>query len=103
MNKTVLIAIGVVAAGAAIWGGLQIRQSIVCSGLEEEYLNSASNLKSTVQTQSLMSQLGKPDDSFVTLLKIEEERFLATIAEIHRTCGGTAAGTAIRKGREIML
>ncbi|AJA10024.1 hypothetical protein SKP52_15730 [Sphingopyxis fribergensis] len=101
MNKSVLIAIGLAASVALVWGGIEVRRSMVCAGLEEDYLNTVSSLKTKVQTRSLLAQLGKDDSAFIYMTKVDEEKLLWILTNLHQKCGKRAAETATRKGIEM--
>ena len=103
MKKSAWAAIGIAAAVPLIWGGVHIRQSMECSDLEEDYLNTVSSLKTKVQTRSLMARLGKPVEDFDTLMKFDEERLSTTLTDIYQKCGSRAGATAARKASELMF
>lgn len=103
MKKSVWAVIGIAAAVPIIWSGIEIRRSMECSGLEEDYLNTVSSLKTKVQTRSLMAQLGKPVDDFDAMMKFDEERLTAALTDIYEKCGRRAGATAARKASEFMF
>ncbi|PTR11805.1 MULTISPECIES: hypothetical protein [unclassified Novosphingobium] len=93
----VKIAIGLVSAiviGAGIYAG---RQYLACSGLEDDYLNSVSQLKTATVSQGIVQdEAGRS-----TLANLREANMRAaasTLAALNSQCGSQAADTAVRKG-----
>lgn len=103
--KIVTATAGAAALGLLIWGGIQIADDIQCSNLEEEYLNEMADLKSTLQTRTLMMVAGRsePDPDFDYMLKVRRESILRAFSEIGEKCGTRAAENASRKAQAANL
>lgn len=84
--------------GGAYYGSAALK----CSGLEEDYLNAVSGIKSTTASLSVL------DDPDVTkaLIQIRDQsmrRSETILVSMHEQCGSRSAETALRKGSEILL
>jgi hypothetical protein len=101
MNKVLVGVLVVAVGGAAVWGGLAVKHTMTCRGLEEDYVNSASDLRSTVGLKAL----GNKDIS-KTASELQElglKRMELTLGQISSVCGGRAAATASRRASDQLL
>jgi hypothetical protein len=91
-------------AGTAALGtaGYFANEWRVCTGLEEDYLNSVSSLKGNIAMKSFMQD---PDGikAIENVDAIEMRRIEQTLASLHQQCGKRSANSAVRKGQELLL
>lgn len=96
------IAVGLVATAAVGMGVYVGRRYLACSDLEDDYLNSVSQLKTTTISQGVVQD--RAGQSALTTLRDANMRVAAsTLAELNSQCGSQAADTAVRKGSEILV
>ena len=97
--KAALIMAGLTAVGV---GGYFGNQYLTCQGLEADYLNSVSKLKSYTLTMGLLQD--KPAVSGLkSIPELEMKKLELTAFGLREQCGGQAADAAMRKGTEILL
>lgn len=79
-------------------------QRSTCSGLEDDYLNSISEMEEAVRMQGLAKHMGRTEsvDVYETAIEVYSETMLRTLTAVHDTCGDRAGKTAERKGRELL-
>lgn len=99
-----LLKIALALAGTGMLGtvGYFGNQYLHCRQLEDRYLNSISDMKSSILTGSLVSDKSlRKQLEELKAMRLEETRGI--ILELHEQCGGTAADTAVRKGSEMLV
>lgn len=102
MNRmTKLVTIAALVGGAA-WAGVALNQKLKCDGLEEDFLNAFSSIKSSTALQSVAERDPKLAETADELTDIARKRMNVLIVELTNQCGSRAAQTAIRKSAETL-
>lgn len=99
MKKWFLIAIGVVALGAAGYFGNEYR---ACAALEEDYLNAIDDMRGNIAIRSFSSN----PDLMATLERrdeLAEQQLEVSLSGLYDRCGERAADNATRKGQDMLL
>ncbi len=99
--KPAAIAAGVVALGLVAWGGFALKHELTCRGLEEDYVNEASDLRGTVAMRAVGGR--ETQKSVDTLQKLDLEQMKATLGVLYEKCGARAGATAARKASDVLL
>jgi len=87
-----------VLVGATYFGS----RYVTCSGLEDDYLNNISQMKSNASVLDLVQdKAGR--STFSAMRDAGLRRSEALIADLNAQCGSRAADTALRKGSAILL
>lgn len=96
------LALGLSAITALGVGGYFGNRHLACQGLEDDYLNSVSQMKSTT---ALLAMYDKEDTrkAFTLIRDREMEKAETALLGLHQQCGSRAADTAVREGSELLL
>lgn len=95
MRNIVWIVSGLVVLAGLLWAGFAFAHHMECRGLEEDYLNAFSDVRTAATLRSFTTE--KADAAADHLIERAEKRALLTMEHIHNRCGMRAAQTAARK------
>lgn len=100
--KAANVALTIAGVATVGTGGYFASRYMQCQGLENDYLNSVSQMKSAT---ALLSMYGKDDTgkAFTLIRDREIEKAESALLGLHQQCGSRAADTAVRKGTELLL
>lgn len=101
-TKIGLIVAGIAGVAALGTGGYFANEWRVCSGLEEDYLNSVASIRGYASINQVLN-----DRQLLESMKAQEDaewnRLETTLYGLSSRCGTRAANTASRKGQDILL
>lgn len=99
IGKLALVAVGI---GLIVAGGYFGNRYMTCQGLEEDYLNSVSAVKSSAASASVFAK-GDVTEALALIRDQQMNNAEAALRGLYEQCGNRAAETATRKGTEILL
>jgi len=98
-GKITVATVAALGIGAGIYVG---RQYLACSSLEDDYLNSVSQLKTATASQ-VIAQDEAGRSALASLRNANMGAAASTLAELNSQCGTHAADTAVRKGSGMLV
>lgn len=99
IGKMALIAVVIGVVGA---GGYFGNRYMTCQGLQEDYLNSVSSVKSSAVSASAFAK-GDVTEALALIRDQQMKSAETALRGLYDQCGNRAAETAARKGTEILL
>lgn len=101
MKKSAIFVSGLAVISALGFAGYRINHEIKCANMEEDLLNSFSELKLAISAQSLGD---KELDQFAERMKKESRaKSDNLLSQISDECGSRKADTALRKIRDMSI
>lgn len=97
-----LAAAGIVGTLALGTVGYFANEWRVCRGLEEDYLNSLSNMRGTIALRSVLRDTSSAE-AVKKLDTMATEKMTSALLKLHTRCGERSAETASRKGQDMLL
>jgi hypothetical protein len=101
MNKPVAIAAAIAGASLLGAGGVWLTQSMKCNGLEEDYVNAASDLRGSAAIRAVGD--GKLDAAADRIENMKLKEMELTLGRLYSECGSRAGATAHRRATDTLL